>query len=537
MRDAMVLVAKTRDLRLFKLVSPSQNWRIYVLEGSAPEQVAMLQALYSRSPKSIEDRIRDLAAHEQKPATDRLNSLSQKTRERLNGFLFQDQGTIEGLSEGRKTSLLKILETAGRELLEGHEDAVLAKVANFMEQFYVAYGHKSIGDCGSVVLFAEGVPLHLPTQVQDSALYSGQEASTRYLDMSSAYVWDPIGTETSAAIQADWMAFNRSSLPRMVDYLLTAHPRDAAQPEATHLRAIKARAFDILRGLLSIGVSTNASWAVNLRQGADHLRLMRHHPDRLVAAFGEDLLLALKSLYPKSYSHKENTATNVWLAMAMAEGTALVQGNLKDRDFNVRVVVQDPDRFLRVADILRTRPERVDIPRHLRNFAQISVTGSMDFGSFRDLHRHRALDIPVACIDWKDGTIEPWYLEMLPTDLRAEAETLLARQFERYNRLETDPFTRQVYAPLGTVMPFEARGSAGALIYMIELRSKNDVHPTARGAIWQIAEPFVAQLPTIPVTVDRRPDAFNVKRGEATIIDKNTGKDVAGHDSKEAAPA
>ncbi len=55
---------------------------------------------------------------------------------------------------------------------------------NFMGQFYVNYGHKSIGDCGSTTMFIEDVSMLVAKAIQDWALYSGQEASTRYLDMS-----------------------------------------------------------------------------------------------------------------------------------------------------------------------------------------------------------------------------------------------------------------------------------------------------------------------------------------------------------------
>ncbi len=534
MSDVVNLVAKALDFELYELVHPSKPWRIFALRGKNAEGLAMLQALYSRSPKSIKDRIDELAAREHLSATDRLSALTKKTRERLNGFLFNDEhASLDSLSVGRKTNLVKILEAAGGELLAGNDKAVSEKMAEFMETYYVAYGHKSIGDCGGIVLFMEGVPFHLLTQVQDSALFSGQEGSSRFMGMSSIHVWDPIGTETSAAIQADWMNFYRTTLPRLIDHLLVAHPRDEVQPEAVYLRAIKARAFDILGAFLPIGGSTNGSWSVNLRQAADHDRVLRHHPDAHVAALGEDIHSILSALHPKSFSHEERSTSNDWLRTAIADQIKLVRGNPRSNTFNVRVLVPDQDRFLRVAEILKTRPARMDIPRHLRNFALVTMEGWLDFRSFRDLHRHRALDIPVPCVEWKDGTIESWYLDMLPPELRAEAEALLARQFARFNTLEADPFTLQMYEPMGVIIPVKIDGPIGALIYMIELRAKSDVHPTVRRAVWNIADAITAQLPSIPMAVDHQPDAFNVKRGEATIIDTRTGHDVAGHSTKE----
>ena len=66
---------------------------------------------------------------------------------------------------------LKILEEKGAD--------------DFMSKFYVGYGHKSIGDCGSCTIFIEGVSMLAAKAIQDSKLYNGQEASTRYIDFSN----------------------------------------------------------------------------------------------------------------------------------------------------------------------------------------------------------------------------------------------------------------------------------------------------------------------------------------------------------------
>ena len=534
MSDQMPLIAQTRELRLFKLNAPRQPWRIYVLEGSAPEQIAMLQAMYSRSPMSIEKHVSDLAQTSTRSLDEKIRSLSETSRERiLYALLGSSKASFDDLNNSVKATVVSIIEAAGRELLDGQSQQALVDSAAKMAEYYVNYGHRSIGDCGNVVLFFENVPLHMPLQIQDSALYNGQEASTRYLDMSSAYVWDPFNTDVSASIQADWMRFNREGLERMVAHLSTKHPMPEGldkKARASHVRAIKARSFDILRGLLPIGISTNASWATNLRQAADHLRYLRTHPDRLVRDLGDDTLSALSALYPKSFSHKDRPETNTWMHGSTYANLHLIHGNPDGLGIKLRVHVPDPKRFHEMKHLLVDRPTRSDIPRHQRNLVSIEALGWIDVGSFRDLHRHRSLDIPLPLIEWtKPGTeqIESWYLEQLPSDLRTEAEALLARQFARIASLEGNAFTKQLYQPLATLVPFEARGSYGAFAYMVELRSKIDVHPTARKPVLEIASELERQLPDLPLTIDRRPDDFNPARGTQTIINTTTGRDVA----------
>ncbi len=90
----------------------------------------------------------------------------------------------------------------------------LAKVrkdgsGNFMSQFYVGYGHKSIGDCGTTSIFIEGLSMLAAKAIQQWPLYSGQEASTRYMDFSQAHC--VFETPEEDGIQQQWMRLYRQA--------------------------------------------------------------------------------------------------------------------------------------------------------------------------------------------------------------------------------------------------------------------------------------------------------------------------------------
>lgn len=78
--------------------------QIIIVDDVAPEPNAMLQALYSRSPKSV-------------------------------------------------TEHLEQVKRVGAE--------------KFMASYYVGYGHKSIGDCGTTSIFVENVSMLVAKAVQD----------------------------------------------------------------------------------------------------------------------------------------------------------------------------------------------------------------------------------------------------------------------------------------------------------------------------------------------------------------------------------
>ena len=93
-----------------------------------------------------------------------------------------------------------------------------------MANFYVGYGHKSIGDCGTITLFIEGISMLAAKAIQDWPLYSGQEASTRYVDFSTQAFIDPVATKDSQEILEAWRSFY--SFENMKVILSSADPEN-----------------------------------------------------------------------------------------------------------------------------------------------------------------------------------------------------------------------------------------------------------------------------------------------------------------------
>ena len=104
-----------------------------------------------------------------------MNILKKHSVEKLRqgGFVLvlNNEAKIDGQAE----AMLQALHSRSIGGIESHLRILKEKGAeNFMEQFYVGYGHKSIGDCGSATVFVEGVSMLAAKAIQDWRLYYGQ---------------------------------------------------------------------------------------------------------------------------------------------------------------------------------------------------------------------------------------------------------------------------------------------------------------------------------------------------------------------------
>jgi len=210
------------------------------------------------------------------------------------------------LINAESEAMLQALHSRSTGGLRAHL-TVLAKrgAANFMSGFYVGYGHKSIGDCGTSTAFIEGVSMLAAKAIQDSPLYAGQEASTRYIDFSNQPFIDPTRTEEGRVLLEMQRQIYLDAQEPTRDKLRKQNPKLEGEDEKIYDKAIVARAFDVTRSLLPAGASTNLAWHTNLRQAADRMLFLRHHPLAEVREIAEGLEEALKRHHPNSFGHKD----------------------------------------------------------------------------------------------------------------------------------------------------------------------------------------------------------------------------------------
>lgn len=450
-----------------------------------------------------------------------LDSLKHVSRPLASGgmVMLLDTGAVINAESEAMIQALHSRSTGGVK----HHLEILAKKGSedFMANFYVGYGHKSIGDCGSLTLFIEGVSMLAAKAIQDWCLYSGQESSTRYVDFSKQLFIDPVGTEASKDILENWRAFYLNSRSQVEEHLKKQFPIQAGEEEKIYNKAISARGFDILRGFLPAGASTNLAWHSNMRQVADKLMLLRHHPLLEVREIAQKLQEVCQEKYPSSFiweifdtteNYNEQWLTqDYYFTHETFEETKLLHNGIDEK-----ILKQHKK-------ILETRPLKTELPKFLAQAGTLQFGFMLDFGSFRDIQRHRAVIQRMPLVTLEHG-FNKFYLESLPDTLRQAAESLIGYQEQAIRKLDLEPKVAQYYTAMGYNLPNIISGDLPALVYLIELRATRFVHPTLQKRAIEMAKILEKEFGKfgLKLHLDQEPGRFDIKRGEHDIVMKSS---------------
>lgn len=155
--------------------------------------------------------------------------------------------------------------------------------AKFLEHFYFQYGHASIADLGHTVLCFEGISELAATEIEDEPLWDGQAKSSRYQDFSRAPAVVPEEFEPAqaAAYEAGCAALldaYKRVHSEMTAFLRERLPRPAGLAPEAYERNIAARAFDVARYLLFLGIPTNVGQVSSIRTLEKQVRRLKASP-------------------------------------------------------------------------------------------------------------------------------------------------------------------------------------------------------------------------------------------------------------------
>jgi thymidylate synthase ThyX len=427
--------------------------KIFLYDEFAPQDNAMLQALYSRSPMSVEEHV----------------------------------GKVKKTGSG-----------------------------NFMEKFYVGYGHHSIADCGSTTMFIEGISILADKAVQDWPLYSGQETSTRYVDMAKQPIINPLGTKKAKAIQDKWMEFYVSSQEEVRQHLREKYPKKPDEDEAVYEKAIVARSFDILRGFLPAGITTQLSWHTNLRQAWDKLSTFRYHPLPEVRQIAQQMHDMLKKKYKHSFAHVLEEGQESYRKFVAEKYSYFFAKKPTVFSFSTTVRNSELDAY---APLLQKRPEKTGLPHFLMDLGLAKFRFLLDYGSFRDIQRHRNGVCRMPLLTIKRG-FHKWYLSQLPAETRKKAEELIKDQMRQIRALKAPKEILQYYIAMGFLVDCEVTYGLPATVYVAELRSSRYVHPTLREIAHKMHGTLCKKFPRLKMNCDLEPSDWDVRRGLQDITRK-----------------
>lgn len=329
--------------------------------------------------------------------------------------------------------------------------------SKFLESFYFQYGHASIADLGHLALSFEGISEVAAIEIEDEPLWDGQARSSRYQDFSrSGFVTPPELDEAGAAhynrAAAALLAAYRDIHARMVEHLSAKLPRPEAMKPDAYQRNIAARAFDVARYLLFLGIPTGVGQVTSIRTLERQIRRWKASEYAELRELGAETAAACaappqcllregdpveplaptlaKYVDPDPYPAQARADLAAWaeanLPAASARTAAPVEltktaepltgvaatllysvTNRPFADLFETVAGWSRARQAEVLDVaLKSRGRRDELLREFRT-GPYAFDMLVDIGAYRDMHRHRRCQQTRQAFTWEHGFSTP----------------------------------------------------------------------------------------------------------------------------------
>ncbi len=156
----------------------------------------------------------------------------------------------------------------------------------FYETFYFDYGHSSIADLSHLTVIFENISMVAAEELWDEPLIDGQASSTRYQDFEKRGFHLPqeiLGSSLEdfykkhcQRLLGEYRKFLTEVLELLKKY--HAHERPAHMDDGKYERTLKARAFDVVRYVLPLGIRTGLGHILSARTLERRLITLLSHP-------------------------------------------------------------------------------------------------------------------------------------------------------------------------------------------------------------------------------------------------------------------
>lgn len=244
---------------------------------------------------------------------------------------------------------------------------------------------------------------------------------------------------------------------------------------------------------------------------------MKYHPLEEVRNISNGIWNKLKEKYSHSFSDLESEDQEKYRRHLMEEYT-YYKGEKLEKDFSFYTDIKH-DELKKYADLFDARSLKTGLPHFLAELGIVRFDFLLDFGSFRDLQRHRNGVCRMPLLTTEYG-FNNWYLSQLPNDLRSDAEELIKNQKELIEKLDASEFIKQYYISLGFNVACRVSYGLPSACYVTELRSGRTVHPTLRNIAHKMTAALSNAFPEIKLQSDMDKDDWDIRRGTQDIQEK-----------------
>jgi thymidylate synthase ThyX len=433
----------------------------------------------------------------------------------------------------------------------GHlpDEAEGRRAAQLYERIFLGYGDDSVAQLGGAHVACEWVSNVLTKVLQRPRLGAYLEQSTRYIAYDDPmpgggyrfYRDEPLGPEYVTAMN-ELFSIYATALPLVRAWAERAFPAAAGEPPAAHARALKAKALDLLRGLLP---ASSLSHMGIYASGQTYEQLILHllaHPLPEARHYGGLILEAVQATMPSfvarverperggewvAYLRRRERTARSWAARlgldhphddhpdggggpsvrlldvegdeerllaallfeasAVSEAEALAAVGELDGDQRARLL----------ADLTGQRANRRHRPGRGLETLRYRFEIVSDYGAFRDLQRHRMLTV-----QWQ--TLSPHLGAGVPEEVaRAGCGGQYQRALEvsrcEWERLHALGLEHE--APYALCLGYRIRYlldlNAREAMQLIELRSGREGHPGYRAVAHEMHAQIAAVHPGV----------------------------------------
>jgi len=420
------------------------------------------------------------------------------------------------------------LDTAGDHSVDATMG--LRRAEQLYQRVFYEYGDDSVAQLGGVHLACEQASNLLTKVLEWGRLMAYLEQSTRYLAYDTRlggryrYYRDPdvlaspLGGRYVADLDALFDTYS-ALVPAMERYYRDTHPKEGSDSDFAYRQAVRAKAFDALRGLLPAAALSNVG-IYGTGQGYELLLLrMRASPLPEARAYAEMMLVELRKVISSFLTRVDRPERGgEWsaylgaTARATAEVAARIVGDespepraavtlvdfdpdaedellagmlypyvdLPDDQLLARIrTLSGDDRRDLVAAYVGDRRNRRHKPGRALERVSYRFDVLSDYGAFRDLQRHRMLTI-----QWQSLTPRHGYV--LPPDVadaghQAAFDEAMARAAALHQAVAPEfPEQAPYVVPLAYRVRYSIEMSAREAMHMLELRTAPAGHPSYR---------------------------------------------------------
>ncbi|MEO1208452.1 MAG: FAD-dependent thymidylate synthase [Cyanobacteria bacterium J06638_20] len=406
----------------------------------------------------------------------------------------------------------------------------IQKAEAFYDRVLVGYGDDSVAELGGAHLACEGISNIAAKAIEDARIgLSPLEKSTRYVFFNRKVDGRYLYCREPAIMASRHAALYETTLDRLFDtysnlvdpvleWVRSQTPRDDDSSERAYNSATKAKALDLLRGLLPMATLTNVGLFGNGRAfeyllvklaASPHGEVqsigsaMQHELDQLIPSFvkrAKSERGAQYAAYLANNQHNTGAIAHQHLGLMEPAPTEDVELVHFDPDAESKVVaaifytqsdlpleqVQAYSATLSSAElqaIIDTyagdRASRFHRPGRAFEEAYYTFDILADIGAYRDLHRHRVLTQERQRFTVYHGYVVPPELDA--SDFATPFCNALDAAAEATQRIEQDlPDAAQYLVPFAYRVRWRMTLNLREIYHLAELRSGRQGHPTYR---------------------------------------------------------